>query len=279
MRALASIQEIRSINRIKDADRIEVAEILGWHVVVQKGEFKTGERVIYVETDSVLPERPEFEFLRQCCYIEKNGFKGFYIKTRKLKGIISQGIAFPLSVLAIALDGYCPENIEVGVDVTAFLDILKYDPPLPTSFNGMAKGNFPSWIPKTDEKRIQSTKGVLERNRGKLFYATEKIDGCLEGDTQLITPDGNFSIRDLCETQYTGLVLSHDFREGDLFDRVIYTSINDSNGYDWYEITLENGIKIVATGNHKFYMPDLRCFRESVNLKDGDMLEVRQNGG
>jgi hypothetical protein len=39
------------------ADAIEVATILGWHIVVKKGEFRVGNPVVYVEIDSVLPER------------------------------------------------------------------------------------------------------------------------------------------------------------------------------------------------------------------------------
>lgn len=82
-RKLASIQEIKDIQPIKGADRIEVATIMGWNVVVQKGQFNVGDKCVYVEIDSVLPERPEYEFLRPSCYINKNGFKGYLIKTKK----------------------------------------------------------------------------------------------------------------------------------------------------------------------------------------------------
>ena len=81
MRNLASIQKISKLEPIPNADTIEKATVLGWELVVKKGEFKEGDLCVYCEIDSVLPERPEFEFLRT---------KKFRIKTIKFKGQISQ---------------------------------------------------------------------------------------------------------------------------------------------------------------------------------------------
>jgi RNA ligase (TIGR02306 family) len=168
-RKLVTVQEIKDVFPIEGADNIERANVLNWQVVVQKGQFKPGDKCIYFEYDSVLPEKPEFEFLRKSSFIDKNGFKGFLLKTKKLRGIISQGLVIPVD-----------ENMKelpVGTEVTDLLGVVKYDPPLPAHLQGLVKGSFPSFIPKTDELRIQGTNGVLERNRGKVFYVTEKIDG------------------------------------------------------------------------------------------------------
>jgi len=89
-RSLATIQRIVGLDAIPGADAIEVAQILGWHVVVKKGEFKVGDLCVYIQVGSVLPDRPEFDFLRKA---------DFRIKTIKLRKQISQGIAFPLSIL------------------------------------------------------------------------------------------------------------------------------------------------------------------------------------
>ena len=64
IRKLATIEKISAINPIPDADQIERATIRGWNVVVKKGDHKVGELVVYCEIDSLMPERPEFEFLR-----------------------------------------------------------------------------------------------------------------------------------------------------------------------------------------------------------------------
>ncbi|MBD3256034.1 MAG: RNA ligase (ATP) [Candidatus Lokiarchaeota archaeon] len=162
MRKLASIQEIKKLEPIPNADKIELATILGWKVVVRKEEFREGQLVVYVEVDSILPERPEFEFLRN---------RGFRIRTIKLRGQISQGIVFPISILPK------DQKIEKGLDVTKILSIKKYEPPLSIQLSGEVKGKFPNFIPKTDEIRIQTIPELLEKYKGNKFYITEKLDG------------------------------------------------------------------------------------------------------
>lgn len=90
MSNLATIQRIQNIRPHNNADALELADVLGWQVVVKKGEFSVGELIVYVCIDSVLPERPEFEFLRN---------KHFRIKPIRLRKEYSNGICFPLSIL------------------------------------------------------------------------------------------------------------------------------------------------------------------------------------
>lgn len=96
MRSLASIKTVSEIFPIEGKDRIVLAMIDGWSVIVKKGEFNVGDKCVYIEIDSVLPEREEFEFLRK---------GGFRIKTMNMAGVISQGICFPLSILPEKKDG------------------------------------------------------------------------------------------------------------------------------------------------------------------------------
>ncbi len=77
MRKLASIQKIRSLAPIEGADAIETAAVLGWQLVVKKGEFQVGDLCVYCEIDSILPDRPEFEFLKS---------RGMRIRTIRLRG-------------------------------------------------------------------------------------------------------------------------------------------------------------------------------------------------
>ena len=64
-RALAHVEQIVDIQPIPEADKIEVATVLGWKVVIAKADnFHVGDKVVYIEIDSKVPERPEFEFLR-----------------------------------------------------------------------------------------------------------------------------------------------------------------------------------------------------------------------
>lgn len=205
MRNLASIQKISSLQKIEGADAIEKAVVLGWEVVVKKDEFKVGDMVVYCEIDSILPDKPEFDFLRD---------RKFRIKTIRLRGQISQGICFPLDILPKEKKYFAPGigwHVEEGDDVTDVLGITKYEPyqePFKPSKgkvknkyifpNWMPKfvrwfmrkyfekycydhyrvGNtFPSFIPKTDETRVQVLKKLLDQYVGVLCYITEKADG------------------------------------------------------------------------------------------------------
>lgn len=166
-RALASIQRIVGIYPIEGADKIERAKVLGWDCVIKKGEFKEGELIVYIEIDSILPFNPWTDFLRD----KNRPTKPIRLRTVKMKGQISQGLVISCS----QLPADCA--IEEGKDVTAILGIIKYEPSLPPSLSGLAKGLFPSFIHKTDEPRIQGCPGVLNELKGVIFNATEKLDG------------------------------------------------------------------------------------------------------
>jgi RNA ligase (TIGR02306 family) len=176
MRNLASIQRIKALEPIEGADAIEKASVLGWQLVVKKAEYKVGDLVVYCEIDSLMPERAEFEFLKP---------RGMRIRTIRLRGQISQGICFPVSIL--------PKEFEIkeGADCTEVLGITKYEPPIPACLHGIAKGKFPSFIPKTDETRVQVLQNVLDKYRGELCYVTEKLDG---SSATYFLKNGEFSV-------------------------------------------------------------------------------------
>jgi len=177
-RKLASIQEVREILPIDGADRIEVVVINNWKVVSKKGEHQVGDLVVYCEIDSFLPIREEFEFLRKSSFKRMaDGKEGFRLRTIKLRKQISQGLVLPLDILSGA--GNDPISTEEGTDVSAYLNIVKWDPPVPAQLAGKAKGYFPAFIKKTDEERIQNlTREYPEWvKRGDSFYLTEKLDG------------------------------------------------------------------------------------------------------
>jgi RNA ligase (TIGR02306 family) len=180
MRKLASIQKIKEIRPIEGADSIEGATVLGWQLVVKKGEFQVGDYCVYCEIDSVLPEKPEFEFLRP---------RKFRIKTVKLRGQVSQGIAFPISIIP----NHEQVELQEGLDVTELVGVTKYEPPLSLDMKGKVKGGFPGFIPKTDETRIQSVPDVLTRpeNQSKQYYVSEKVDGT---SATYYIKDGEFGV-------------------------------------------------------------------------------------
>jgi RNA ligase (TIGR02306 family) len=138
--------------------------------VVKVGEYKVGDLAVYYEIDSFLPIRPQFEFLRKSSFKRMGSSEGFRLKTIRLRGQISQGLLTPI-----------PEGIsnpKEGDDLTEALDIVKYEPPIPAQLAGKIKGTFPSFIPKTDEIRIQNFESEVGFSPvGERAYVTEKLDG------------------------------------------------------------------------------------------------------
>lgn len=181
-RKLATVRKISNIQPIEGADKIELATIDGWKVVVAKDvNHKVGDLIVYCEVDSFLPIREEFEFLRKTSFKKMGDQEGFRLKTIRLRGQVSQGLILPIVVLNPP-----DANINVtpfeGLDVTEMLDIVKYEPPIPSSLAGKVKGLFPSFIRKTDEERVQNLASDYEKYRtqnklGMKFYVTEKLDG------------------------------------------------------------------------------------------------------
>jgi len=165
-RKLASIQVIKELSPINGADAILCAKVLGWECVVKKSEFQVGDRCVYFEIDSVLPIAQWNDHLR------KEEGKKLRVRTIRLRGQLSQGLAMPLSIIPLG-------EYEVGQDVTQVVGVEKYEAVVPAHLSGMAKGNFPAFLHKTDETRLQSEPRVLDEaiSKGLVLVGTLKMDG------------------------------------------------------------------------------------------------------
>lgn len=192
MRPLAHIEIIEWIKPIDGADRIELCGVLGWQCVVKKGDFKVGDKVVYIEVDSVMPEKPEFEFLRD---------RKFRVRTIKLRGQISQGLILPLYPTLPEYVNGRKQIYDIGEGYSEYLGITKYETPTEKEefrvftnrknkvvryfskypwyrrlFFRPSKADFPPWVKKTDEERIQNIPQILEQYKDYKVQITEKID-------------------------------------------------------------------------------------------------------
>lgn len=202
MRKLAHIEKIEWKRPIEGADRIELVGVLGWQCIAKKDEFQVGDRCVYIEIDSLVDStNPDFAFLEN---------KKYKIKTMRMRGVLSQGIVFPLDIL------HSGKHFDIGTDVTDILKIKKIeDEPIKTVrvnpvnalkqrykklynnkvfkffmkfswfrkiafqllLNRKKPKKFPDWIKKTDETRLQSMPFVLETYKETEMVETEKLDG------------------------------------------------------------------------------------------------------
>ena len=186
-RKLATIRKISNLSPIEGADKIEVATIDGWKVVVAKDvNHKVGDWVVYCEIDSFLPIKEEFEFLRKSSYKKMGDQEGFRLKTIKLRGQVSQGLILPMSVF-----GDFGWTVYEGLDVTERLGIVKYEPPIPAELAGKVKGLFPSFLRKTDEERVQNLTSEYEELKKQKFYVAEKLEG---SSATFYYKDGEFGV-------------------------------------------------------------------------------------
>lgn len=204
-RELAHVEKIIDIQPIPGADRVELATVLGWKVMVRKGQFKVGDLAVYIEIDSECPHEEPFTFL------EKNHYK---IKTQEyFKGtVLSQGLLMPLDEFNIPAD-----SVREGDGLTEKLHIKYSTPednyrkrPSADKYKQMARRNpklfkhrwakwlmkrpwgkkvmfalfgrrqdkkrgWPEWVKRTDEIRIQQIPWILDK-KGP-WVTSEKLDG------------------------------------------------------------------------------------------------------
>jgi RNA ligase (TIGR02306 family) len=166
---VATIERIAEINPHPNADALELAKINGWQVCVKKNEFKVDSLCIYITVDSVLEDCSQYEFLRN---------KHFRIKTIKLRGALSQGIAFPISLLKSFGHDIVPLDDKIeGTDVADLVKAKHYEKPVPANLAGQIKGYRPSYIKKTDEDNIKSNPNLIKELLDKPYVITVKVDG------------------------------------------------------------------------------------------------------
>ncbi len=186
MHDLAIVSRIQDIKPIEGKDRIVLATIQNYNSIIQKDTFNVGDLCIYIFYDSILPVRPEFEFLRKHCFSEK--LNGFRIRPMKMGSVVSEGLVLSLSILPKG-------DYREGDNVTDILGIRLYETaedPVSISnskwwyrfkflrklfFKKPIVNGYPVNIPKSDETNIEkcweSVKDIEES-----FIITEKIEGC-----------------------------------------------------------------------------------------------------
>lgn len=187
---LVTFEVIAELLPIEGADRIELARIQGWQSVVKKGEYQVGDRVIFVPIDTVMQPAEWNKFL----WNKEDPTKPIRIKTAKLRGVISQGIIFPTTLVSAQEIWDHMDDPEEDVSLAGMLGISKYEKPIPANLAGKVKGDFPTHlVSKTDEDNLKSNIEVLKEMADTDFVeATLKIDGT--SATYIKELDGTFRV-------------------------------------------------------------------------------------
>jgi RNA ligase (TIGR02306 family) len=162
MDSLVWIGKVIEISDIPNADFIQAATIVcgaggKWRGVIKKGELVKDAMCRVYLPDTIVPQTDEFAFM------SKNKFR---VKMQRLRGCPSEVLILPYLA-----------GLPVGTDITVGSGCFKYVKPMPAHLNGLAKGNFPSFIPKTDEPNYQSSQELVDLLQAHPYYVTEKCDG------------------------------------------------------------------------------------------------------
>lgn len=160
---LVYVGKIIELSPILGADFIVSATVVcgsggKWNGVCKKSEFEVGSKCIVYLPDSLIPPSDDMKFMES---------SGWRVKMRRFKGAPSEVLITPMPSW----------DMEIGTDCTAAMGVLKYHKPVPAHLQGLAKGRFPDFIPKTDEPNYQRNPELVESLIGKDWYITEKADG------------------------------------------------------------------------------------------------------
>lgn len=123
------ILQVDAVKNVPDADRLDVAQIKGYQVVIGRDELTAGDLVAYLPTDALLPDD----------VISELGLDGMLsgsaknrIKPRKLRGTLSQGLLYPVTGARLA-----GQRLSVGDVVTDLMGVEKYEPEIPFKMQGL----------------------------------------------------------------------------------------------------------------------------------------------
>lgn len=285
-RMLAYTVTIDSITPIEKADNIELAHVGGWNVIIRKNEFNVGDMAVFFETDSLLPETEWSEFLRP---------KKFKVKTYKLGkfNVISQGLLLPMSILPNNKTYELHEDVTklLGIKYYVAEDNARKAKSNPNAkynnmcarnsklakkkwwkwlmkrawgrkllfvFFGRKKDNpknWPNWVKKTDEDRIENVMFMLEDKNP--YVVTEKIDGT-----------STTFFLDLTGRKPDFGVCSRNVRQMDADQKNFVSDMSGIGNVYWemaFKYNVEDAIKDIAKKhNHKHVVLQGETYGESV---------------
>lgn len=222
------VEDVQEVIEHPDADRLSLVRINGFYVVSAKLEdgsprYKVGDLVAYIPEGSVLPEwlLKEMDFWDDEKGIGRlNGSKGNRVKAMKLRGVLSQGVMYPLCGLTNeetgthyrkwikGSDGYVHKT-GLGFDVADILGVTKYEPVIPSSMDGEVFSHSYDLIYKFDVENAQKYPNVIGEDEE--VNVTEKLHGTFTGMIFTLEQREDFHILD---TGFSGTVYATAYSKG-----------------------------------------------------------------
>lgn len=184
VRKLVTVRKVAAVSPIQGADRIEVISLDGWSCVVKVGEFKVGDLAVYFEIDSFLPANDSRWKFLESKFITWEGQLGFRVKSTKMRGQMSQGLALPISEFPEILAEWVDLEVELGKDEAekelrqkSFEELLHVQKFEQVDKGGSRFQQMPFFLIRTDQERCQNLPQIFETWKDEEFQETTKMDG------------------------------------------------------------------------------------------------------
>lgn len=300
------IRIIDSVKKHENADRLTIIKIGGYECIANltdEGEFRynQGDAVVYIPEGALLPEW----LLRRLDMWNEEENKGYLagsqgnrVKAIKLRGIVSQGVLYPVygrfeppcadeygqtphlyvDVENDAKDMYGNFVFENGIeslgvefdrDYAELFGILKYEPPIPVHMAGevMALFGVPT---KYDFENLKSVPDIFDDT--DFVIATEKLHGCVHGDSLVMLPDGAQETIKNIAIGYN--VLSYDIANNKYINREVTGKMQRHNTENkkWLKIKLEKN-ELILTEDHPVYSRDRKQWIKAKDIKTNEDIE------
>lgn len=164
------IVEVIKIDEVKPhphADRLDIAVIGGWDVVIQKNTLQKDNLAVYFPLDSIIPEKLS-NYMGITTYLKKGR-----VKAANLRGVASYGTLLPLE----KAEKYICNEFELGEDVAEIFGITKYKEPMNCNAQAAKTPNI-LFEKYTDINNYRNQKFKDMFSKGEEIVITEKIHGC-----------------------------------------------------------------------------------------------------
>ncbi|MGG6263162.1 RNA ligase (ATP) [Leptolyngbya sp. AN03gr2] len=204
------------------ATALQLARINDYRSCVKKGQYQTGDLAVYIPEQSVLPD-PLIEQLDLSGKL--GGKEANRVSAVRLRGIVSQGIVYPLTKCHNQWQLYVPEgcsdrsgifSVSEGEDVTELLGITKFSPPIPPELKGKIFNAGIEACLKYDIENIKSHPNTLWE--GEPVVMTEKVHGIWM--QVAILPDDRVIVSSK-ELAHKGLAFELEGNDGNYYMEVV----------------------------------------------------------
>lgn len=125
------VTKIKRIDPHSNADRLSIATVFGFQVVVSKDLYQVGDTCIYVPIDSILKKETEEVLFGPDSKVKLNKSR---VRQIRIRGVVSQGMLINPSLFPQL------KNLEEDQNVAEELGITKYEPPAPSYASSHYKG-------------------------------------------------------------------------------------------------------------------------------------------